>query len=111
MPKTFLIFPTNTSENLYQIYRHAFLICKTALDKANSEFCKHFQTGAWPGHHYRRKRNISQNVKFIYNKDEEVTEDNRLYSISYAWGTITLKDEVDLTTNYLPSTTQSLEKL
>jgi regulator of replication initiation timing len=111
MPKTFLIFPTNTSENLYQIYRHAFLICKTALDKANSEFCKHFQTDAWPGHHNRRKRNISQNVKFIYNKDEEVTEDNRLYSISYAWGTITLKDEVDLTTNYLPSTTQSLEKL
>jgi hypothetical protein len=108
MPKTFLIFPTNTSENLYQIYRHAFLICKT-LDKANSEFCKHFQTDAWPGHHNRRKRNISQNVKFIYNKDEEETEDNRLYSISYAWGTITLKDE--LITNILTSKTKAIEKL
>ena len=110
MPKTFLIFPTNTSENLYQIHKHAFLICKH-LDKVNLEFCKHFQTDAWPGHHNRRKRNISQEVKFIYNKEEEVTEDNRLYSISYAWGTITLKDEVDLTTNYLPSTTKSSEKL
>ena len=110
MPKTFLIFPTNTSENLYQIYRHAFVICKN-LEKANSEFCKNFQTDAWPGHHNRRKRNISQEVKFIYNKDEEVTKDNRLYSISYAWGTITLKDEIDLTTNYLPSITKSLEKL
>ncbi len=75
MPKTFLIFPTNTSEKLYQIHRHAFLICKIQ-PAPNSEFCKHFQTDAWPGHHNRRKRNISQEVKFIYNKEEEVAEDN-----------------------------------
>jgi hypothetical protein len=29
MPKTFLIFPTNTSENLYRIYKHTFELCKT----------------------------------------------------------------------------------
>jgi hypothetical protein len=95
---------------LYHIYRHTFLICKNPA-KATSEFCKHLQKDAWPGHHNRRKRNISQEVKFIYNKDEEVTEDNRLYSISYAWGTITLKDEVDLAPNYISSTIKSLQKL
>jgi hypothetical protein len=83
MPKTFLIFPTNTSENLYRIYRHTFVICKNP-EKATSEFCKNLQKDAWPGHHNQRKRHISPEVKFIYNKDEEVTKDNRLYSISYA---------------------------
>ena len=99
MPKNFLVFPTNTSENLYRIYKHTFVLCKNP-EKVASELCKNHRDHPWPGHHNQRKRQISQEVKFIYNKDEEATEDNRLYSISYAWGTITLKDEIDLT-NYL----------
>jgi hypothetical protein len=110
MPKTFLVFPINTSDNLYRIYKHTFVVCKNP-EKVASELCKNHRDHPWPGHHNQRKRQISQEVKFIYNKDEEATEDNRLYSISYAWGTITLKDEIGLTTNYLPSTTKSLEKL
>ena len=110
MPKTFLEFPTNTSENLYRIYKHTFVLCKDQ-EKVASELCRNLREDAWPGNHNRRKRFISEEVQFIHNKDEEVTEDNRLYSISYAWGTITLKDEIHLITNYLPSTTKSLEKL
>ncbi len=110
MPKKFLILPTNASENLFRIYKHTFLLCRNP-EKKTLEFCRNLKEHPWPGHHNQRKRHISTEVRFIHNKDEEVTEDNRLYSISYAWGTITLKDEVDLTTNYLPSTTKSLDKL
>ena len=34
-----------------------------------------------------------------------------MYSISYAWGTITFKDEIDSSTNYLHTNSTSLEKL
>ena len=75
MPKTFLEFPTNTSENLYRIYKHKFVLCKNQ-EKVASELFRNLREDAWPGNHNRRKRFISEEVQFIHNKDEEVTEDN-----------------------------------
>ena len=57
----------------------------------------------------QHKRSVNNDITFLSKEDEELTEGKRLYSISYAWGTITLKDEIN--TNNLPTNSKSLEKL
>ena len=59
----------------------------------------------------KRKRSVNNEITFLSKDNEELTEGKRLYSISYAWGTITLKDEIDSSTNYLHTNSTSLEKL
>ena len=111
MPKTFLQFPMNTTNALYKVYKNIIILCNDT-QKAESQLCKDTLTlkVKWDRHH-QLKRSIKNQIKFLSKEDEELTEGKRLYSISYTWGTITLKDEVDLTTNYLPGTIKSLQKL
>ena len=59
MPKTFLIFPTNASENLYRIYKHTFVLCKTP-ERVTSELCRNLRYHPWPGHHNQRKRHFTR---------------------------------------------------
>jgi hypothetical protein len=40
MPKTFLVFPINTSDNLYRIYKHTFVVCKNPEKVASELFEK-----------------------------------------------------------------------
>jgi hypothetical protein len=93
MPKTFLLFPPNTPDHLYRIYKNVFIICKDPV-KANSDLCKEIVKDKWHERH-QQKRSIRSDVKFLRNEEEESEEGRRLYSISYAWGTITLMDEVN----------------
>ena len=111
MPKTFLQFPLKTTNALYKVYKNIIILCNNT-QKAESQLCKDTLTlkVKWDRHH-QPKRSIRNQITFLSKEDEGLTEGKRLYSISYAGGTITLKDEVDLTTNPLPSTTKSLQKL
>ena len=111
MPKTFLLFSAKTTSELYRIYRNIFILCNDTK-KANSEMCKKTVNSKIKWHESnKRKRSVNNEITFLSKDNEELTEGKRLYSISYAWGTITFKDEIDSSTNYLHTNSTSLEKL
>jgi hypothetical protein len=111
MPKTFLLFPVKTTSELYRIYKNIFILCNDTKI-ADSELCKKTLNSKIKWHESnQRKRSVNNEITFLSKDDEELTEGKRLYSISYAWGTISLKDEIDTSTNYLYTNSTSLEKL
>lgn len=86
MPKTFLLFPRNTTNALYKVYKNIIILCNDT-QKAESQLCKDTLTFKfkWDRHH-QLKRSIKNEIKFLSKEDEEYTEGILLYSISYAWG-------------------------
>ena len=94
MPKTFLTFPQNTSNAIYNNFKSAVLEC----DRNNqSDFCTNLiKHDNWSRDKEEKQgerptRSITSEVAFLLNNaDADVEEDKRLYSLSYAWGTIRL---------------------
>ncbi len=109
MPKTFLSFQTNTTDYLYRIYKNIFLICKNP-QKADSDLCKNIRKERWHESH-QLKRSIPDKVKFLHGEEEEMGDGNRLYKISYAWGTLTLKDKINRESDDPFNSEETLEKL
>jgi hypothetical protein len=111
VPKTFLFFPQKTTNELYRIYKNIFIICNDT-EKAESDLCKKTLNSKIKRHESnQQKRSIPDEVKFLHSEDEELEDGNRLYKISYAWGTLTLKDKIDRESGDPFNSEKTLEKL
>ena len=112
IPKTFLLFPAKTtSGELYRIYKNIFIICNQT-EKAESNLCKKKLNSKIKWHESnQQKRSIPDEVKFLHSEGDELTDENRLYKISYAWGTLTLKEKLDKKSDDPFNSQKILEKL
>jgi len=92
MPKTFLLFPSDTNKILFRIYSNVFLPCKN-LNSTKSTLCRTLPNeNDWKeSNEHRQTRSINSEIQFLLtHEDEEAAAGKRLYSISYAWGTLQL---------------------
>jgi hypothetical protein len=92
VPKTFLSFPDTTNKMLFRIYANVFVPCKIS-NNTKSSLCKTLlQVKEWTeSHEHRIRKSINSEIKFLLtHEDEEAAAGKRLYSISYAWGTLQL---------------------
>ncbi len=111
IPKTFLLFPAKTTNELYGIYKNIFIICNDT-EKAESDLCKKTLNSKIKWHESnQQKSSIPDEIKFLHNEDEKLADENRLYKISYAWGTLTLKDKIDRESDDPFNSEETLEKL
>jgi hypothetical protein len=111
IPQTFLLFPPKTTNELYRIYKNIFIICNNT-EKAESDLCKKTLNSKIKWHESnQQKRSIPDEVKFVHSEDEELADENRLYKISYAWGTLTLKDKINRESGDPFNSEETLEKL
>jgi len=90
MPKTFLLFPSDTNKALFRIYTYAFLPCKYP-NNTQPTLCKTLSNENEWQDPIKRKISINSEIQFLLtHEDEEAAAGKRLYSISYAWGTLQL---------------------
>ena len=94
MPKTFLVFPHNTANLIYKNFQKPLLEC---AKNNQTDFCINLvKYDNWYKDRedktdVRKTRSITQEVQFLLNNQEEDVEaEKRLYSLSYAWGTLRL---------------------
>ncbi|KAI9557148.1 hypothetical protein GHT06_016955 [Daphnia sinensis] len=86
IPLTYLTFPAETTKILYETFKATINICLKNTNLITSVYEEYRDL-----HKSRPQRSLLQEVKFLFNtpiKDEQLGI--RLYSISYAWGTIRL---------------------
>ncbi len=88
IPKTFLSFPTSTIERLYRIYKNVFTPCE---NNTMTPLCRTLLRNNKWHEPYRPERSITSEIQFLLtHEDADTASGKRLYSISYAWGTIQL---------------------
>ena len=87
IPKTFLLFPTSTNDRLYRIYKNVFASCE---NHTLTPLCRTLlKDSEWREN--RAERSIAAEIQFLLNhEDADTASGKRLYSISYAWGTLQL---------------------
>ncbi|KAI9551259.1 hypothetical protein GHT06_002332 [Daphnia sinensis] len=86
IPLTYLTFPAETTKILYETFKDTINICLKNTNLITS-VCEEYRDL----YKSRQQRSLLQEVQFLFNtpiKDEQLGI--RLYSISYAWGTIRL---------------------